>query len=654
LLILSRGLENIQQLVVQGNYFEAFDLLKDKLSEKNISPQEKILTLILMGVVNNRLGIFEDRKSRFDDSVVYLDDAIKESKKHNELILLFDAYNIQLQSLYYCAHEKDLTKTYKLFIELYDKNQTKLRKDCPQAEAFKLLLDGCYNHLSAYVGQSEENFFKKAFSSTQKAFNMANELELKELGLFLTYIMYDYIKLIHLDQLLEIFQNGVKIAEEINNNFWKTELQFLIGRIHLNRGDFEQHLEITKQVMQQDEQNGNMYSKCKRYWSLGTHYTELYEDPTALEYYLKAIELYEETNNTPAVRSCYRFAGLAYERMGQLDKALEYYQKSQELYEKIAPLKTSWAQGNIATIYVKKGEMDKGLAIQEELLDFYTNQIEDKHQQVVLINLLKDIYWYKDDLKKAISYSQKSLQISDEIGRKDVSLILYDLVRLTNEAGQNDLANEYLEKRKALTKELNIKPREVENIFLDAFLLKESSNSRDWVRAELLFEQLLAEDLHYFLKVDVLINFCELLMVEALTFNDLTALQKAEKYLKELHTLAVTNEIPYLTAESLWLQSKFALLNLEVEKAQLLINGALKIATENGLERLRKKLLEELNSINSVMSQLIKMGKNEIHLSERMNVIGIQNTIKEVKKQRILSTLEEEPIITRKIFSLKI
>ncbi|GAG89249.1 unnamed protein product [marine sediment metagenome] len=57
------------------------------------------------------------------------------------------------------------------------------------------------------------------------------------------------------------------------------------------------------------------------------------------------------------------------------------------------------------------------------------------------------------------------MQTSDEIGRKDVSMILYDLVRLTNEAGQNDLANEYLEKRKALTKELNIKPREVENIF---------------------------------------------------------------------------------------------------------------------------------------------------------------------------------------------
>ncbi len=650
---MSRGLENIQQLVVQGNYFEALDLLKDKLSEKEISPQEKILALILMGVVNNRLGIFEDRSCRFDDSVACLADAIKECKKHNELILLLDAYSIQIQCLYYCAHCKDLTKTYKLFIELYDKNQTKLRKDYPQAEAFKLLLDGCYNHLSAYVGQSEENFFKKAFSSTQKAFNKTNELEIKELCLLSTYIMYDYIKLIHLDQLLEIFQNGVKIAEEINNNFWKTELQFLIGRIHLNRGDFEKHLEITKQVMQQDEQNGNKY-KSIRYWSLGTHYTELYEDSTALEYYLKAIELSEETNNTAAVRSCYRFAGLAYERMGQLDKALEHYQKSQELYEKVAPLKTSWAQGNIATIYVKKGEMDKGQAIQEELLDFYTNQIEDKHQQVVLLNLLKDIYWYKDDLKKAISYSQKSLQISDEIGRKDVSMILYDLIRLTNEAGQNDLANEYLEKRKALTKELNIKPREVENIFLDAFLLKESSNSRDWVRAELLFEQLLAEDLHYFLKVDVLINFCELLMVEALTFNDLTALQKAEKYLKELHTLAVTNEIPYLTAESLWLQSKFALLNLEVEKAQLLINGALKIATENGLERLRKKLLEEQKSINSVMSQLIKMGKNEIHLSERMNVIGIQNTIKEVKKQRILSTLEEEPIITRKIFSLKI
>jgi tetratricopeptide (TPR) repeat protein len=648
-------LEDIQQLIVQGKYFEAFDLLKIKLSEENISPQERILALILKGVANSRLGIFEERKCRFEDSIAYLDDAIKESKKHNELILLLDAYNIQIQSLYHFANIKDLTKIYKLFIELYDENRSKLRKEYPQAEVFKLLLDGCYNYLTAYEDLStEDNYYNKAFSSTQEAFNKANEYENKELILLLTYIHYDYIKTMHLDQLLEIFLKGIEIAEEIKNNFWKTELQFYMGRIYLNRGDFEQHLEITKQVMQQDEQNGNKYCKFKRYWSLGTHYTELFDDPTALEYYLKAIELIEEPNNTGVVRSCYRLAGLAYERMGQLDKALEYYQKTQKLYKKVASPEKSWAQSNIATIYVKKGELDKGLALQEDLLGFYTNQVEDKHQQIVLLNFLKDIYWYKDDLKKAISYTQKSLQISDEIGRKDVSMILYDLIRLTNEAGQNDLANEYLEKRKTLTKELNIKPREVENIFLDAFLLKESSNSRDWVRAELLFEQLLAEDLHYFLKVDVLINLCELLMAEALTFNDLTALQKAEKYLKELHTHAVANEIPYLTAESLWLQSKFALLNLDVEKAQLLINGALKLATDNGLERLRKKLLEELKGINSVMSQLIKVGKNTIPLSDRMNVIGFQDTIKEMKKQRILSNIEEEPIITRKLFSLKI
>jgi len=548
-------LEDIQQLVVQGNYFEAFDLLKDKLSEKNISPQERILALILLGVVNSRLGIFEERKSRFVDSIAYLEDAISESKKHNELILLFDAYSIQLQSFYHFANIKDFTKVYNLFTELYDKNGTKLRKEYPFAEVFKLLLDGCYNYLSAYdVLSKEDNFYNKAFSSTKKAYKKAIEYENKELILLLTYFHYDYIKTIHLDQLLEIFQKGIEIAEEIKNNLWKTELQFYLGRIYLNKGDFAQHLEITKQVMQQDEQTGNKYCKFKRYWSLGTHYTELYDDPTALEYYLKAIELLEESNNTGVVRSCYRHAGLAYERMGQLDKALEYYQKTQELYKKVGSPETSWAQCNIATIYVKKGELDKGLAMQEDLLDFYTNQVEDKHQQIVLLNFLKDIYWYKDDLKKAINYSQKSLQISDEIGRKDVSMILYDLVRLTNEAGQSDLAYEYLEKRKILTKELNIKLREIENKFLDAYLLKDSSNSRDWGKAEILLEQLLAEDLHYFLKADVLISLCELLMVEAMAFHDLTSLDKAEKHLKELHTHAVTNEIPYLTAESLWLQ----------------------------------------------------------------------------------------------------
>ena len=194
----------------------------------------------------------------------------------------------------------------------------------------------------------------------------------------------------------------------------------------------------------------------------------------------------------------------------------------------------------------------------------------------------------------------------------------------------------------------------LENKFLEAVLLIESIDTRDWLKAELMLEELLLGELHYFLKVDVLINLCELLMKEASAFNDTTAFKKTSKYLKELHKLAVTNEIPFLTVESLWLQAKLALFSFEVEKPQKLISEALEIATEKGLERLQKKLLEEKENITTIISLLIKKDNEAIPLSGQMEIIGIESTFKEVKKQRIFNTREEEPILNKKMFVLKL
>jgi tetratricopeptide (TPR) repeat protein len=655
---LSSGLDNIQQLITKGSYFEAENLLEEILSEKSTPPQEKILAKILLAFISNRLGIFEDRTHRLNNSISLLNKTIKEIEKVDNPILLFDAYQIQLLNFYQHSNPDELQKLYKKYLDLLNRIQKENKTKFKQAQNFTLLSKACSKYFQAYMDpKAESDLLRQGNALVNTVFENAKDLKHHELMLLATYVLYDYIKLIHLDQLLKLYQDAIKVADKIPNNFWKAELLYLKGRIYLNKGDFDRHLEFTEKAIELDEKNGNEFSKVTRYWSLGTNFTAKYDDANALKYYLKALSLNEATNNTPAVRACYRFAGVAYERMGQLDKALEYYQKSHNLFKKAVPVSLSLMQGNIASIYVRKGELEKGLALYEELLDFYTNKVEDKHTQAYLMAYIMEIYWYRGELAKAIEFAQMSIEISNEIGRKDVSKMLYSLVLLTKEAGQIELANKYLAQRKELIEELKIKPRRRENEFLEAYLLKESENPRDWVRAELIFEKLLGRKIPYFLRVDVLINFCELLIKEASAQNDATALEKADNYLKELHKLAVSNEIPYLTVESLWLQSKLALLNLDIGNANLLISRALNIATKKGLERLKKKLLEEQAGINEIISQLVNMSKSPDAVSdikERLNVIGMKETLDEVKKQRILNLREEESIITKKLFSLKL
>ena len=136
--------------------------------------------------------------------------------------------------------------------------------------------------------------------------------------------------------------------------------------------------------------------------------------------------------------------------------------------------------------------------------------------------------------------------------------------------------------------------------------------------------------------------------------DDKTALEKIEKYVTELHDLATTNEIPYLTVESLWMQSKLALFKFDVEESKKILTEAVQLATVKGLERLKNKLHEEQAAINNIIAQLINKGRESIPYPERLKIIGIETTIQEVKKHRILNIRDEEPILKKKMFFLKL
>lgn len=653
MLILSKGLGSIQKLIIKGDYSKALKSLDDVLVKKKITPQEKITANILKGAIIFRLGIFEDQECRYTEAVTYLDEAIKDGTQLADPVLLFDAYIAQLMNYYHIANIDGFQKMYELLEDLLKVIQKDHKAIYKHAYTLNLICEACTLHTQAFI-EKKKDFDKQGFEVIKKALINAQELGKKELVLLIQIFLYDFVRHMHIDQTIKYRQDALVIAKEVKNNYWQAELLFRLGTALHVKGELEQQLDYTKQAMLLDQKIGKKHGKVARHWSLGKYYAAKYDVATALDHFLTALEYNEESNNSEISRICYRCAGEAYETMGQLDLALEYYQKAQKLLEEFVPQGISYHTSSIAHVLIRKGELTKGLAILEDMLEFYGNKIKDKHMQARLFFYLKDIYWYKGELDQAISYAQKSMKLSKELGQENITKILYSLILLTIEAGQLTLAKNYLVERKALAKKLELEIIVLENSFLEAVLLKESTNTRDWLKAELIFEELLSDELHYFLKVDVFINLCELLMMGASTFDDTTAFEKANKYLKELHELAVANEIPFLTVESLWLQSKLALLYFEIEKAQNLISEALRIATEKGLERLKKKLLEEQKNIAVILSHLIKKGKEVLPLSERMKIIGIETTFKEVKKQRILNFREEEPLLNKTMFSLKL
>jgi tetratricopeptide (TPR) repeat protein len=146
------------------------------------------------------------------------------------------------------------------------------------------------------------------------------------------------------------------------------------------------------------------------YICLGGAYEIIGEFKLAYENMKKAESL---TNNKKELVFIYFEIGQILINMGYLDDALLYSNRSLSLAKDLgktvmqAPL-----LNNIATIYNRKGELDKALSYYEESLSLQTNEKE----KATTYNNIANIYDLKGNYQNAIEYFQKSIEIGEKYG----------------------------------------------------------------------------------------------------------------------------------------------------------------------------------------------------------------------------------------------
>jgi hypothetical protein len=105
--------------------------------------------------------------------------------------------------------------------------------------------------------------------------------------------------------------------------------------------------------------------------------------------------------------------------------------------------------------------------------------------------------------------------------------------------------------------------------------------------------------------------------------------------------------------ESLLLQSKLALLELDIEKAKQHLDQASKLAKEKGLGRLLKTIEEEKTKFDSELNQ-IRSTYEETPLSKKMDILQINTRINGIKKSSGTQDQIETTQMSQKLFSIKI
>jgi tetratricopeptide (TPR) repeat protein len=230
---------------------------------------------------------------------------------------------------------------------------------------------------------------------------------------------------------LEYYHKALDVYEEIGNKFNISVIFGNIALVYQNLSDYPKALEYFQKAIKIDEELGNKSGVARHLGNIGINYANQSDYPKALEYYHKSLEINEELGNKSGIAFRTGNIGSIYMYQSDYPKALEYFHKALKIDEELGK-KSGIAThlGNIGKLYLELAH-DSVIRSSENKLELMLN---------------KEIH-----LKRAIEYSQKSIDIFKEIGvLNKQSFVLNNLSEAYSAKGDYKKAFEAFKEHKVL------------------------------------------------------------------------------------------------------------------------------------------------------------------------------------------------------------
>ncbi|MHA2203943.1 MAG: hypothetical protein ACW991_09660, partial [Candidatus Hodarchaeales archaeon] len=160
--------------------------------------------------------------------------------------------------------------------------------------------------------------------------------------------------------------------------------------------------------------------------------------------------------------------------------------------------------------------------------------------------------------------------------------------------------------------------------------------------AQKLLQQVEEDNIIYFeLSVYAVFNLCDLLLTELRTFGNEEVLSEVKIWSSKLLELAQKQHSFSLLAETYLLQSRLALLELDIEQAQILLDNAKTLADENDLQQLHTKIMDEQFFLHEQSSKWERLKGQKLSIKDRINLIQLEDLLDRMIHKRIFQKEEE-------------
>ncbi|MFH2141749.1 MAG: tetratricopeptide repeat protein [Bacteroidota bacterium] len=273
------------------------------------------------------------------------------------------------------------------------------------------------------------------------------------------------IGIVHSDQsknniAIEYFLKALKIFEEQSTSPYKTTTTVgrkgvsacynNIGLVYSNQSRYEKAIENYSKALKISEESGDKSGMSACYTNIGIIHSDQGNYDKAIEYYFKALRIKEEINDKKGMSNCYNNIGNVNYFQGSYDKAIEYYLKSLKINEESGDKKgMSSCYTNIGSIYyfqsrlsLTKGNEEQAIRDYDKAIEYYLmslqikEEISDKKGMFDCYTNIGSVIYNQGSISSdpkfkaekydiVIEYFLKALKISEEIGDKNGTAIIY-------------------------------------------------------------------------------------------------------------------------------------------------------------------------------------------------------------------------------------
>ncbi|MFW9818841.1 MAG: tetratricopeptide repeat protein [Candidatus Thorarchaeota archaeon] len=357
----------------------------------------------------------------------------------------------------------------------------------------------------------------------------------------------------------------------------------------------------------------------------------------------------EDDNSFEMVWVNLLMAQVMFQSYAKYDLAMKYTKKAIKMAKKIR-FNHYWlgfCHISLGVNYLSIYETEIGLKHHMKSLAIF-QEINNNWYIAVLLSNIGIVYCNKGEYDLALKYLEKSLILWEQYPFR-LESCLYNLVFITLEKGDDELAQKYFHRLENMYNQKKGVHIELFYKYLKALMLKRSTRIRDKAKAEELLKQIIETEAIY-LEVtrDALVCLCDLLLSEFRISKNNEVFDEINVYISKLVNIAEKTHSFQVFCETFILQAKLSLLNFKTKEAQRFLTQAQKIAEKYGIKRLAMKISYEHDELIKQLKVWEKLKESDADLSERWKLAGLNEQMETMVKKLKTDVPEhedEEPVL---------